>query len=61
MGPMSTEWLCKKYVITIIDDFSSYCIAIAMWAKNDTTETLKQAMKEIELATGTKVKTIQAD
>ena len=61
IGPMETEWLGKKYVLTIIDDFSRYCIAIPIRAKSDTTETLKQAIKEIQLATGQKVKTIQAD
>ena len=62
IGPMETEWLGKKYVLTIIDDFSRYCIAIPIRAKSDTTETLKQAIKEMELATGgRKVRTIQAD
>ena len=61
LGPMSTEWLGKKYVLTIIDDFSRYCIAIPIRAKSDTTEVLKQAIKEIQLATGRKAKTIQAD
>ena len=61
IGPMETEWLGKKYVLTIIDDFSRYCIAIPIRAKSDTTEVLKQAIKEIQLATGRKVKTIQAD
>ena len=59
---METEWLGKKYVLTIIDDFSRYCIAIPIRAKSDITETLKQAIKEMQLATGgRKVKTIQAD
>ena len=61
IGPMETEWLGKKYVLTIIDDFSRYCIAIPIRAKSDTTEVLKQAIKEIQLATGRKVKAIQAD
>ena len=62
IGPMETEWLGKKYVLTIIDDFSRYCIAIPIRAKSDTTETLKQAIKEMELATGgRKVRAIQAD
>ena len=61
IGPMETEWLGKKYVLTIIDDFSRYCIAIPIRSKSDTTETLKQAIKEIQLATGRKVKSIQAD
>lgn len=60
IGPMETEWLGKKYVLTIIDDFSRYCIAIPIRSKSDTTETLKQAIKEIQLATGRKVKSIQA-
>ena len=61
IGPMETEWLGKKYVLTIIDDFSRYCIAIPIRAKSDTTETLRQAIKEIQLATGRKVKAIHAD
>ena len=61
IGPMETEWLGKKYVLTIIDDFSRCCIAIPIRAKSDTTETLKQAIKEIQLATGQKVQAIQAD
>ena len=62
IGPMETEWLGKKYVLTIIDDFSRYYIAIPMRAKSDTTEVLKQAIKGLELATGgRKVRTIQAD
>ena len=62
IGPMETEWLGKKYVLIIIDDFSWYCIAIPIQAQSDTTETLKQAIKEMQLATGgRKVKTIQAD
>ena len=61
IGPMETEWLGKKYVLTIIDDFSRYCIAIPIRAKSDTTEILKQAIKEVQLATGRKAKTIQAD
>ena len=58
---METEWLGKKYVLTIIDDFARYCIAIPIQAKSDTTEILKQAIKEVQLATGRKVKIIQAD
>ena len=61
IGPMETEWLGKKYVLTIVDDFSRYCIAIPIRAKSDTTEVLKQAIKEMQLATGQKVKAIQAD
>ena len=62
IGPMDTEWLGKKYALTIIDDFSQYCIAIPIRAKSDTIEILKQAIKELELATGgRRVKTIQAD
>ena len=62
IGPMESEWLGKKYVLTIIDDFSRYCIAIPIRSKSDTTEVLKQAIKEIQLATGgKKVKAIQAD
>ena len=61
IAPMETEWLGKKYILTIIDDFSRYCIAVPIQAKSDTTETLKQAIKEIQLATGRNVKTIQAD
>ena len=62
IGPMETEWLGKKYVLTIIDDFSRYCIAIPIRAKSDITEILKQAIKEMQLATGgRKVRTIQAD
>ena len=41
IGPMKTEWLEKKYVLTIIDDFSRYCIAIPIRAKSNTTEILK--------------------
>ena len=61
IGPMETEWLGKKYALTIIDDFTRYCIAIPIRAKSDTTEILKQVIKEIQLATGQKVKAIQAD
>ena len=61
IGPMETEWLGKNYVLTIIDDYSRYCIAIPIRAKSDTTEILKQAIKEVQLATGRKVKPIQAD
>ena len=62
IGPMETEWLGKKYVPTIVDDFSRYCIGIPIRPKSDTTEVLKQAIKELELATGgRKVRAIQAD
>ena len=62
IGPMETQWLGKKYVLTIIDDFSRYCIAIPIRVKSDTTKILKQAIKEMQLATGgIKVRTIQAD
>ena len=61
IGPMKKEWLGKSYILTIIDDFSRYCIAIPIRSKSDTTDTLKLAIKQLEVASNHKIQTIQAD
>ena len=53
---MKKEWLGKSYILTIIDDFSRYCAAIPIRNKSDTTDTLKQAIKQLG-----KPQSIQAD
>ena len=36
IGPFTKEWLGKKYVLTVMDDYTRYCTAIPIRAKSDT-------------------------
>ena len=62
-GPMTKEWLGKSYVLTIIDSYSRYCIAIPIRAKSDARSTLQEVIIELDWSCGPtyKVKSIQAD
>ena len=48
MGPVSKQWLGKKYILTAIDDHTRYCTAIPITAKSDTKKALKGWIKMIE-------------
>ena len=61
IGPFSKEWLGKKYVLTMMDDYSRYCIAIPIKAKSNTKEMVKEWVKLMENQTSKKVQSIQAD
>ena len=45
----------------MMDDFSRYCIAIPIRAKNDTKEKVKESINLLENQTSNKVQSIQAD
>ena len=60
IGPWKA-WLGKKYVLTIMDDYSRYCTAIPIHAKSDTKKALKEWITQIETLTNQKVAGIQAD
>ena len=51
IGPMK-EWLGKKYALTSIDDFSRYCVVIPICKKSNSTEYLKQPIKELQIIAG---------
>ena len=59
--PWDKERLGKKYVLTIMDDYSRFCTAIPIWAKSDTKEALKEWVTKKETLTNQKVAAIQAD
>ena len=61
IGPFSKEWLGKKYVLTMMDYYSRYCIAIPIRAKSDTKEKVKEWTNLLEKQTPHKVRSIQAD
>ena len=60
IGPFK-EWLGKTYALTMMDDFSRYCIAIPIHAKSDTKEKVKKWINLLENQTPHKVRSIQAD
>jgi hypothetical protein len=60
IGPLKV-WLGKRYILTIIDDFTRYCGAIPIRAKSDTKSTLIEWIRAIENQCGQKVQQIQAD
>ena len=61
IGPFAKEWLGKKYTLTMMDDYSRYCIAIPIRAKSDTKEKVKQWINLLENQTSHNVQSIQAD
>ena len=61
IGPFSKEWLGKKYVLTAIDDYSRYCTAIPIKAKNETKTALREWIKMLETQCKSKVIYLQAD
>ena len=62
-GPMAKEWLGKTYVLTIINNYSRYCIAIPMRAKSDTKLKLQEVISTLDRSCSPthKVQSIQAD
>ena len=60
IGPFK-EWLGKKYTLTMMDDYSRYCIAIPIRAKSDTKEKVKEWINLLENQIPHKVQRIQAD
>ena len=61
IGPFKKQWLSKKYILTMMDDFSRYCVAIPIRAKSDTKEKVKEWISLLENQTPHKVQSIQAD
>ena len=61
IGPFAKEWLGKKYALTMMDDYSRYCIAIPIRAKSDAKERVKEWTSLLENQTPHKVRSIQAD
>ena len=61
IGPLSKEWLGKKYILTILDDFSRYCTAIPIRDKTHASEKTKEWILAIENITGNKTAFIQTD
>ena len=60
IGPFK-RWPSKKYALTMMDDFSQYCIAIPIHIKSDTKEKVKEWINLLENQTSCKVQSIQAD
>ena len=60
IGPFK-EWLGKRYALTMMDDFSRYCIAIPIRTKGDTKDKVKEWINLLENQTPHKVQSIQAD
>ena len=61
IGPLSKEWLGKKYILTILDDYSRYCTAIPIRDKTHASEKTKEWILALETATGNKTTFIQTD
>ena len=61
IGPFSKEWLGKKYVLTAMDDYTRYCTAIPIKAKNDTKGALREWINMLETQCNTKVMYLQAN
>ena len=61
IGPLSKEWLGKKYILTIMDDFSRYCTAIPIHDKTHASEKTKEWILALETTTGNKTAFIQTD
>lgn len=63
IGPFNKEWLGKKYTLTMMDDFSRYCIAIPIRSETDTTGYVKEWVKILgnQVPNSKKVQSIQAD
>ena len=62
-GPMTKEWLGKSSVLTIIDNYSRYCIAIPIRAKSDARSKLQEVIITLDRCCNPtyKVQSIQAD
>ena len=61
IGPLSKEWLGKKYILTILDDYSRYCTAIPIRDKTHASEKTKEWILALETTTGNKTAFIQTD
>ena len=61
IGPLSKEWLGKKYILTIMDDFSRYCTAIPIRDKTHASDKTKEWILALENITGNKTAFIQTD
>ena len=61
IGPLSKEWLGKKYILTIMDDFSRYCTAIPIRDKTHASEKTKEWVLALEITTGKTTAFIQTD
>ena len=61
IGPLSNEWLGKKYILTILDDYSRYCTAIPIQDKTHASEKTKEWILALETTTGNKTAYIQTD
>ena len=61
IGPLSKEWLGKKYILTILEDYSRYCTAIPIRDKTHASEKTKEWILALETATGNKSTFIQTD
>ena len=61
IGPLSKEWLGKKYILTIMDDFSRYCTAIPIHDKTQASEKTKEWILAMENITNNKTVFIQTD
>ena len=61
IGPLSKEWLGKKYILTVMDDFSRYCTAIPIRDKTHASEKTKEWILALENTTGNKTAFIQTD
>ena len=61
IGPLSKEWLGKKYILTILDDYSRYCTAIPIRDKTHASDKTKEWILALENITGKTTVFIQTD
>ena len=61
IGPLSKEWLGKKYILTILDDYSRYCTAIPIRDKTQASEKTKEWILALENLTEKPTAFIQTD
>ena len=61
IGPLPKEWLGKKYILTILDDYSRYCTAIPIRNKTQASEKTKEWILAMETITNNKTAFIQTD
>lgn len=61
-GPIDPmTWDEKKYVLTILDDYSHYCVVYLLQNKNETEQYLKEYVEEAEAYKNVRVSKIRCD
>ncbi|KAK9879752.1 hypothetical protein WA026_006815 [Henosepilachna vigintioctopunctata] len=61
-GPIDpTTWDNKKYILTLMDDYTHYVVIYLLEYKSETTDYIKEYVEEMERDKNTKVKKIRSD